>query len=498
MRIKNTLRDFLVSLTLANLIMMKVWLSILPFKADQAFFLEHSQGVVYVATLMSTLIISVALWSIMSIATRWQKFEKGIWLCIYVTTIVFCLNGIRAGNNYSLELIYSILGMWGTVIVGLLLVVGAGYLIFRYRDVFVQKYSSRVLILSPFLVFTFGQSLLALSKVEPESAFSTHAYKNLQPVERPNAIPVVWIIFDELDYRIAFGHRPKNLLLPELDKLQLTSLSASKAYSPGGATIISIPELLTGKVLKSSTPLSANRIELIGLNGKASNFPTDETIIGDLQKRGEKTAIFGWYFPYNRLLATVDVIKSYPYELTKTIFTQLSNLIESRFTFLLSNSHHISITKSMQNDVIHFLQTFESGFVFLHYPVPHADYIYNRNTKTYCQNLNLKEGYIDNVALTDRLLGEVRATMEQTGTWDKSLLIVSADHHWRFNTYDGVTDTLHVPFLVKLPRQKYSLSASDRFETVNTKEMILNIIDGKINTPEEVKRWIKNIPSIMQ
>jgi len=349
-------------------------------------------------------------------------------------------------------------------------------------------------------VFTFVQSLLALSKVEPESAFSTHAYKNLQPVERPNAIPVIWIIFDELDYRIAFGHRPKTLLLPELDKLEQTSLSASKAYSPGGGTMISIPELLTGKVLKSSTPLSANKIKLIGLDGKASNFLTDETIIADMKERGKKTAIFGWYFPYNRLFQTVDVSKSYSLNptlvgLAETIAHQLRSLIESRVTF---NKHHISITVAMQHDVIHFLQTFQRGFVFLHYPVPHGDFIYNRNTKKYCQNLNLKEGYLDNVALTDRLLGEVRATMEQSGTWDKSLVIVSADHHWRWNTYDGVTDTFHVPFLVKLPGQKDSLSLSSRFETLNTKEMILNVIDGKIKTPEELKKWIQNKPQITE
>ncbi len=499
MRINTNLRGFLVSLSLANLMMMKVWLPIVPFRADQAFFLEHSQTVVYAGALVSTLLLALALWGVTHIAARWQHIERGVWPFMYGTAVALCLNGIRFNNGWSLELIYGAIGKWGTVFAALFVVVGAGYLLFRYRSVIVQKHSSIALIFSPFLLFTFGQSLLALTQVEPESAFSTRSRQHLQPVEAANAMPVVWIIFDELDYRMAFGHRPKSLVLPELDKLQQTCLYSSKAYSPSGTTLISLPELLTGKVFTSSTPLSANTLQLTAPGGKTTNLKTAQTIIADMQQRHKKIALFGWYLPYARLFPTVDVCKVYPLYfspdgLAEAIAYQLGSLIESRFTFLTSDTRHILMTQSMQNDVIHFLKTFQGGFLFLHYPVPHPDYIYHRSTRTYAINKNQIEGYLDNLALTDRLLGEVHATMEKTGIWDKSLVIVSSDHHWRSNTYDGVTDSLHVPFLVKLPGQKKSLSSSDRFETVHTKEMILNVIDGKINTPEQLKTWMQNIP----
>jgi hypothetical protein len=475
--------------------MMKVWLAILPFNGEQAFFLEHSQVLGYVSAIVSTLLIASAVWCVTQLTTRWQQIERWIWLFIYSSTAFLCLNGIRYNRGWSLEIIYGALGKWGADIVMLLFLVGTTSLMFRYRYVIVKKKSLIALLLSPFLLFTFGQSLLALKQVEPESVFTVYTSHKPVLVKHANAIPVVWIIYDELDYRIAFGSRPKNLLLPEFDKFQQTSLYSSKAFSPGGFTSISIPELLIGKVLMSSTPVSANEILLTFSDGNKINFNTAKTIISDMQQRKEKIAIFGWFFPYTRLFSSVDCVKDYSISpssdgLMENIAIQLSSLIESRITF--QNPHHILITKSMQNDVINYLQTFQSGFTFLHYPVPHPDYIYSRKTKTYCNNLNQKEGYLDNLALTDRLLGEVRITMQKNGIWDKALIIVSADHHWRFNIYDGVTDTLHVPFLVKLPGQKDSLSFSDRFETVNTKEMILNIIDGKINTPEELKTWMQN------
>jgi hypothetical protein len=80
--------------------------------------------------------------------------------------------------------------------------------------------------------------------------------------------------------------------------------------------------------------------------------------------------------------------------------------------------------------------------------------------------------------------------MEKAGTWDKALVIVSADHHWRYNTYDGIIDNKHVPFLVKLPFQTQGISLDSRFETVRTRDMIVRIVDGTLKTPEDVKHWM--------
>jgi len=70
------------------------------------------------------------------------------------------------------------------------------------------------------------------------------------PLHVPDNQPrVVWIIFDETDYRLAFEKRPANVPLPEFDRLRHESLAAEHAYPPGDSTIISMPALITGRRL---------------------------------------------------------------------------------------------------------------------------------------------------------------------------------------------------------------------------------------------------------
>jgi hypothetical protein len=373
----------------------------------------------------------------------------------------------------------------------------------RCRHLIVRQYFRGPLLLVPFVLVTFGQSILALHQAEPESAFIPNAHQNIRFTENTHVMPVVWVIFDELDYGLAFERRPKGLLLPELDKLQQTSVSATDAYSPFSATAVSIPALLTGKMLKETKTCSAGVMTLTGTDGTTSSLQTEETIFGDMHKRGSRTALFGWAFPYSRLFSTIDDIKDYPIfsymtseRLVKTVFSQLRTLVEAGYFSPFGDSlpirHHISITTSMHNDVIHYLQTNQKGFAFLHYPVPHGPNIYSRHTYHYGTNRNVKEGYLDNLVLVDRLLGDVHRTMEKTGNWDKTMVIVSADHSCRVNTYDGIVEKRRVPFIAKLPHQVKGIIVNERFETVRTKDLILQIVGGKLLTPEDVVHWMKH------
>ena len=67
------------------------------------------------------------------------------------------------------------------------------------------------------------------------------------PVSRPRR--VVWIIFDELDYRRIFSNREPGLNLTHFDWLARRSVHATNANSPAGATLYSIPALLAGTPL---------------------------------------------------------------------------------------------------------------------------------------------------------------------------------------------------------------------------------------------------------
>ena len=51
-----------------------------------------------------------------------------------------------------------------------------------------------------------------------------------------------------------------------------------------------------------------------------------------------------------------------------------------------------------------------------------------RSTGIFAQN---QSGYIDALALTDKIIGDLRRSMEHAGTWDTTTMIFSADHPYR-------------------------------------------------------------------
>ena len=67
------------------------------------------------------------------------------------------------------------------------------------------------------------------------------------------------------------------------------------------------------------------------------------------------------------------------------------------------------------------------GFVFIHLSVPHPPGIYDRRPGTH----RVTGTYIDNLALADRTLSQLMATLNATALADKTAVIVCSDHSWR-------------------------------------------------------------------
>ena len=505
MRTKSRLRDLLSCLALANLVMMKVWLQLLPFNAGHDLWLAHSPASAYLAAMIGTVGLGVGFWCVVLVTGRWRTSAVVVWPLLHALALLFALNGIRSNYDWSLGTVFMAIGRAGAMLVGFALLgalAAVGLATVRHRDAITRQHHVVSLLCVPFLVVTFGQSALALRRVEPEAAFVPHQRWESGHLEKAPAIPVVWIVFDELDYGIAFERRPRDLFLPQLDSLRSTSLFGTHAQSPGGATSISMPALLTGRALVKTVPLGARDMRLVAADGTSSNLATTPTILDDMHARGYRTALFGWYFPYARLLANADVVEDFPTQwyadsdrLVPTVIMQLRSLVEtlyySPFGESMAIQHHIAITTGMQRDVIRYLRDGRNtGFVFLHYPVPHSLNIYNRHTRSFGANRSVQGGYVDNLALVDRLLGEIRGTMEQAGTWDDALVIVSSDHHLRVNAFDHVIQRQRVPFMVKLPHQTGGVTVDGHCETAITRELVLRVLDGRLRTPADVAGWM--------
>src|SRR5208282_4574631 len=92
--------------------------------------------------------------------------------------------------------------------------------------------------------------------------------------------------------------------------------------------------------------------------------------------------------------------------------------------------------------------------------------------------------------LADHELGAFRRAMEASGEWDKTWVILTADHSWRQSRrYDGKRD-LRVPFLVKLPKGGEPMTYSQQFNTVLTHDLILAMLCGEITNEQNVASWL--------
>jgi arylsulfatase A-like enzyme len=141
------------------------------------------------------------------------------------------------------------------------------------------------------------------------------------------------------------------------------------------------------------------------------------------------------------------------------------------------------------------------GLTLLHLPPPHTPGIYlaDKNQFTYWP-MNRVNGYLNNLALADRELGQIRRVMESSGQWDKTWLIVSADHSSQHALLLYGTIDHRVPFIIKPPGAGESASYPAPINTVLTHDLILAILRGKVTNQQNLLGWLdangKPIPTI--
>src|SRR5206468_1519359 len=91
------------------------------------------------------------------------------------------------------------------------------------------------------------------------------------------------------------------------------------------------------------------------------------------------------------------------------------------------------------------------------------------------------EGYLDNLALADRLLGDLRRAIDRAHLADRTWIVVTSDGWWRASTrYDGLADH-RVPFLVRPPDGGRGAHVDAPFNTVGTHDLILAILRGSVS-----------------
>ncbi len=109
---------------------------------------------------------------------------------------------------------------------------------------------------------------------------------------------LVWIIFDELSYDQVFEHRAADLNLPNFDALRNQSTLFTNTQPAGYHTVKIVPSLLTGNTVDGIRFNFHNRL-WVHHESESGWAPIDgaQTVFGDAQSAGWRTAAVGWYNP---------------------------------------------------------------------------------------------------------------------------------------------------------------------------------------------------------
>jgi sulfatase-like protein len=518
-------RHCLIAFSLANFCFFIAWREVLsPERVSYLYYWKQYPG--YAA--LTALVLNVLLLASLFVAgfyllrrfggSNGEKVAQVIFLLVFVRAV----NNIRAQFEFlSTSHIRLLIGQAGYIVAVLLVLSLIIFAIWRYGLSRVARGFALVLVIwSPFGLLGFAQATwwaVKYGRAVNREQRAAPAFK-LDTNPRPR---VVWLIFDEMDERLAFAARPPGLSLPAFDRLRAESMSAANAFPPAGHTSQSIPALLTGQLLSAVKPIGPGDLLLTNpANGTTAGWSEQSDIFSDARATGTNAALVGWYHPYCRVIGerltscqwepASQRIDTSKLSFTRNLIRQDSDLLRlllfcgtlrERLSARPLNyeSKHLADYVTLMGDAENVVGDQNFGLVFIHLPVPHPPAIYNRARGNFSWQ---ESSYLDNLALADRVVGELRQKMEQAGVWERTTLIVSSDHWWRSDYWRkrtfwsqadeaiaGVVDH-RIPFIVKLAGQTTASQYDAAFNTVLTHDLVLEVLRGGISNQKDLAGWL--------
>jgi hypothetical protein len=343
----------------------------------------------------------------------------------------------------------------------------------------------------------------------------------------------IWIVFDELSQDQVYTHRFPGLQLPAFDSLAASSTEFTNVVPPNIATEIVLPGLIMGIPFDGIKTSSSGIPNLHDPDTRSwQHFDQYDTVFQDALHSGYSTAAVGWYNPYCRLLSHVldKCFWTYRFRqgttlladhtplwntllVTKTLayspFVMLPNRVQPYFARLLrlppvptGGEAHLRDYLDLAAATDRSLRDRSASFLFLHLPVPHPDNIYDRKSGSFVTVHS--SSYIDNLALADKCLANIRATLEQTGQWDSSTIVIMGDHSWRTTQIwrrnsiwrpederasNGGQFDNRPAYLVKLPGQTTPARIDFPFHSAKTRILLDQLMTNRITTPTQLSAW---------
>ena len=290
--------------------------------------------------------------------------------------------------------------------------------------------------------------------------------------------------------------------MPTFDRFKSKSVVFSDLKSVGYNTDLVIPALLLGKpVDKVRSDFDGEPMFQFGGSQERRPFDAHATLFADAQRLGWTTGVVGWFNPYCRILqGTLDYCfwRMGDGELKGPVSTKssLENAISPIQNTVwdldgepdFSHRVHAADLAAIMPAATALIRDQSIRFVFIHLPVPHPPGIYDRRTGA------LRDGgtYIDNLALSDKVLSELMRTLNATALAPQTTVIICSDHSWRLPIWrpkaewtkeeeaasHGNFDTRPV-LMIHFPGQESEQVVTAPFEAIRIHEIIEHILRGE-------------------
>lgn len=528
------LRDFAVALSLANLCFFQAWAELLPGAYGHYFLKSPPSFAMHAGVLLSVLVSAFIFWLPVLLARRFSsRVGLGIARWAFLLLLIPVLNHIR---HQLRPFMPGTVAQWGTaewgspesLLLKLTAVLLAFYALIVWHRRFARAASVLLLALAPFAILTFSQTAWAMVKIKRGLPFSDFSDKPAAPA---HPVPesgrrVLWLLFDGLDQRLSFTERAPGLKLPNLDRFLQESFHGQNVATPAGTTLLSIPAMVTGRPIANARPARSDELMIqFSDSEKPEGWSTVPNVFSRAYEMGFNTAVVGYYHPYSRVLGNHltacvwvtdwwtpvgmdDPNATVPEVMHHTIATMMNRMRDSlpllwRFQPLQRTveslgkrepaakrrKEHIRNFLIVQNAAQKAAADPSLGLVLIHWPLPHHPYIYNRFNHQF--DSEGESTYLDNLALVDRTLGELRQAMEEAGLWEKTTILLTTDHWLKTS---GHPDR-RVPFLLKLAGHREEVAYEPAFNTLVIHDLILDVLAGKISDPQGVGSWLGSIRS---
>jgi hypothetical protein len=489
-------KDGILGLSLANLVLVGAWFPIL-FDKDFSYFNQvQVEAPTLLALLTNLFWLAAGFFLVMRLwrGTRraWVRpVIHGLFFALLILPLDFVRSSLANIPDYQLVAILQRPLAMVSVLVFLAL------LVWQHRRC-ARAMTAVVVVLTPLAWLTVVHTLALLVGVQHlRQSGVTPALAPLAPV-RPGMARVVWIVFDELDYRLVFEQRPRGVQLPNFDQLRRECVFATNAYPPGGATLISMPALITGRNLAAAQVAGPSQLLLHPVEGEGLlDWRSMPSVFSRARELGANTALVGWYHPYSRILAgALSDCAWFPYPASelargRTYGQAMARQLLAMFGTFEVRRLFIEVCQGglAQADLLAADPRY--NLLLFHLAPPHKPGIYlpagNRFTVIPTRK---GDGYFNNLVLADRMLREIRESVAQARLQDRTWFVVSADHWWRESAiWDGRVDR-RVPFMVCPPGSDHGVEFGPMINTVLTHDLVLAVLRGEIRNLQEAAAWL--------